>query len=422
MVDSKQITVSSLLSNTEEIKDVPSSYDSNVSMANSIQQPLSSNKNSSPMSVLSLINPPKVDDLDLPQLSNGKSISKKTSPEKETNVPSNMQSTTNKKVKKVTTEEPEKEKTANSGKSQSHKKEKQAPMIISIDLPLSTHNDVHTEYNFSKLVEEKYGYDSQTPLTKGLWNFEGEDEEEEEEEADDDTELDGLINKTNNVPKPDSTSDNDNSKKQDHEEEDEIVRALQIKFTPGMSDMEKENLVLKEIHRRKMVNNKRIGKYDIDDPFIDDEELVYEEEAKSNADGWFIWYGKLDLNKKTPVSNNNSTTTSTAANSSYVNRSKPLPDKQGPISSKIERRRKEPTEELLPPSKKGKKTLSSTSPTTTITSKSVSAEPIDSIPNPKDQKEKDKAKDGKDKNLENSTSKTDQVPTGNKLIIGSFGF
>jgi hypothetical protein len=178
------------------------------------------------------------------------------------------------------------------------KEKENEPMIIDIEIPLSTHNDVHAEYNFSKLVEEKYGkYDQSNSLAKNLWNFvddeddgdadadaDADDDENEEEDADIDT---GNI--TNNGPTEAANP---------YDDEDEIVRALKIKFKPGMSDVEKESLVLKEIHRRKMENNKRIGKYDVDDPFIDDQELEFEEKVNTNADGWFIWYGKLEPAKK----------------------------------------------------------------------------------------------------------------------------
>ena len=181
-------------------------------------------------------------------------------------------------------------KTDENDKSNTKDTESSEPLIIRIDIPLSTHNDVHTEHNFAKLVEEKYGqYETQAPFTKGLWNFDGdgdaEGDAEEDEEEEDDADLDGDTGPPSGA-------------QTEYEEEDDIVKALQIKFTPGMSDTEKESLVLKEIHRQKMVNNKRIGKYDIDDPFIDDKELEFEEETGANADGWFIWHGKLDVTKK----------------------------------------------------------------------------------------------------------------------------
>ncbi|GME96626.1 unnamed protein product [[Candida] boidinii] len=65
------------------------------------------------------------------------------------------------------------------------------------------------------------------------------------------------------------------------------------KFKPGMSDEEKEEIILKEIHRRKMDNNRRVGKYDLNDPFIDDEELLFEEQRSSTRDGFFVYYGSL---------------------------------------------------------------------------------------------------------------------------------
>lgn len=195
------------------------------------------------------------------------------------------------------------------------------PTIINVEIPLSTHNDVHAEHSLAKLIEEKYGT-SANNISKNLWNIDDEedeegeeddevedDEEEEEEDADLEDLLDDAVDEEEEEDEDEDEEANEEAEVGDdadtdaNAEEDEIVRALKIKFTPGMSDAEKEKLVLKEIHRRKMVTNKRIGKYDTQDPFIDDEELIYEDDVHANADGWFVWYGPLE--KSSSINNKN---------------------------------------------------------------------------------------------------------------------
>ncbi|GAV30356.1 hypothetical protein PMKS-003867 [Pichia membranifaciens] len=345
----------------------------------------------------------------------------------------NEMSNSNKKDKGKKTDETDKSNTKDTEPSE--------PLIITIDIPLSTHNDVHMEHNFAKLVEEKYGqYETQAPFTKGLWNFDGDgdaegDEEgdaegdaEEDEEEEDDADLDGDTGPPSGA-------------QTEYEEEDDIVKALQIKFTPGMSDTEKESLVLKEIHRRKMVNNKRIGKYDIDDPFIDDKELEFEEETGANADGWFIWHGKLDVTKKKKNSAPESRIekparsgkTSSAGGISGSSRSRHNANSNGDAattaistpsgSTSTEKRRKAFDSSVVnsSPAKRSKKTAtpsvpnSTTSltskasvpapapPTTTITATTTATAATTSVP-------------------QTTNDLADSSKENNKIIIGSFGF
>jgi hypothetical protein len=325
-------------------------YDKNINSVQLAEQANNTNSakktSTSPMSVSNLMNFPTLEPVssnntdiintpDTSDISKNKSISKGNEMnKKEANKLKKNEDATKKKA--VTPnfdlkDKEDKEKVKDSEKERPEKEN--GSTIIDIEIPLSTHNDVHTEHNFAKMVEEKYGA-QETASTKALWNFEndyadadGDYDEEDEEEA----ELTPLNNSNSVTPSnatpsiatpsnatpsnaipsnaipsnaipsnaiPSNAIPNTVIQNDYEEEEDEIVKALQIKFTPGMSDIEKETLVLREIHRRKMVNNKRIGKYDVDDPFIDDEELVYEEETNANADGWFIWHGKLDVAKK----------------------------------------------------------------------------------------------------------------------------
>lgn len=373
-------------------------------------------KTSSPMSVMNLMNSPILED------TKSKSV---VSVPVET-IPELQQELTPTKTKKGTKKDlqtggdimgnkkEKPKKTEDSEKVTTKETEENGPTIISIDIPLSTHNDIHSEHNFAKLVEEKYGInDTQAPLTKGLWNFDaddadGDDDDEDEEEAD----LDGDSGANNPITN-------------DYEDEDDIVKALQIKFTPGMSDMEKETLVLKEIHRRKMVNNKRIGKYDIDDPFIDDEELEFEEETGANADGWFIWHGKLEVSKKRktspteskgdrPVklnkSNNNSI--STPAGRPKAQHNSAIKGYSDFVtiapSANTDRRRKMPVDSSTsaqPTAKRAKKVIAQTTKLPT---------PGPAIASPL-------SLGTRNSETENSEKK-DTTTGNNKLIIGSFGF
>ncbi|TID14823.1 hypothetical protein CANINC_004494 [Pichia inconspicua] len=263
------------------------------------------------------------------------------------------------------------------------------PAIINIEVPLSTHNDIHSEFIFSRLVEEKYGTDTQpTTINKSLWNYDA-DEDEDEEDGDDDAILEPETNDQQTV----------------YDDEDEIVKSLKIKFAPGLSDIEKEKIVLNEIHKRKMENNKRIGKYDVYDPFIDDEELVYEEDFNANADGWYVWYGELEINNKR------------AKNPEMVESTKQQKQiRQGRTSnnstnSNLAQSRAKP---LIPPSPQGlsngaKRGEDSSTTKLTPAKKRKVEEP----------KPINEDNDGKDKDKDNSSSSTEKHPA---LIIGSFGF
>ena len=44
-------------------------------------------------------------------------------------------------------------------------------------------------------------------------------------------------------------------------------------------------------HEVKMI--RKVGKYDFEDPFIDDQELQMEEEISSTKEGFFVYWGPL---------------------------------------------------------------------------------------------------------------------------------
>lgn len=266
------------------------------------------------------------------------------------------------------------------------------PAIINIEVPLSTHNDIHSEFIFSKLVEEKYGADAQpTTINKTLWNYDA-DEDEDEEDGDDDAILVPETNEQQTV----------------YDDEDEIVKSLKIKFAPGLTDLEKEKIVLNEIHKRKMENNKRIGKYDVDDPFIDDEELVYEEDFNANADGWYVWYGELEINTK------------------RNKKPEPLEPVKLPRQAKQGRTSNNSTNSSSNAQNKGKQAPVVASPALSGEKRAVKEVSTTAPPPPAKKKKIETNKDSNDDG-DNDAKKNDKDSSGSgekhpALIIGSFGF
>ncbi|KAG7877786.1 hypothetical protein KL937_004656 [Ogataea polymorpha] len=169
--------------------------------------------------------------------------------------------------------------------------------IIALHIPLvppgKQPGESQAIFNVMRLCEDKYGFEAMHP--NGRITFENmeidEDiaEDENQEQNDEDT--------------------------AEMDEEADTIRKLGMKFKAGMTDEEKEEMILKEIHRRKMESNKRIGKYDLLDPFIDDEELLFEEQTKSNKDGFYVYYGPIsDDNKSTTVKRKPTTSTNASSN------------------------------------------------------------------------------------------------------------
>ncbi|KAG7820707.1 hypothetical protein KL909_004579 [Ogataea angusta] len=169
--------------------------------------------------------------------------------------------------------------------------------IIALHIPLvppgKQPGDTQAIFNVMRLCEDKYGFDAMHPngriTFENMENDEDIAEDENQEQIDEDT--------------------------AEVEEEADTIRKLGMKFRAGMTDEEKEEMILKEIHRRKMESNKRIGKYDLLDPFIDDEELLFEEQTKNNKDGFYVFYGPIsDDNKSTTGKRKPTASTSSSSN------------------------------------------------------------------------------------------------------------
>lgn len=168
------------------------------------------------------------------------------------------------------------------------------PTII-LDIPLLDPKDpkpgkAEVVIDVLKLAEDKYGWSTIHPNAKSAIDImdemieddedgvevdnDGEDaddkeaekskDKEKEKDADNDTEMDNV----------EKAKDNEKEKKEKRKDDE---------------DLTEEQLVKR--HEAKM--NRKVGKYDYEDPFIDDEELQWEEEIASTKEGFFVYWGPL---------------------------------------------------------------------------------------------------------------------------------
>ncbi|KAL7665319.1 Hpc2-related domain-containing protein [[Candida] zeylanoides] len=145
---------------------------------------------------------------------------------------------------------------------------KAEPPIICLDIPLLDPRDPkpgqsQVVINVLRLTEEKYGWDMMHPDAKSAIDLMDDmiDDDAAEEEEDD----------------------------AERERERERERELAEKKKPEEEELTEEQLVRQ--HEVKM--NRKVGKYDYEDPFIDDEELQWEEEITSTKEGFFVYWGPL---------------------------------------------------------------------------------------------------------------------------------
>lgn len=158
---------------------------------------------------------------------------------------------------------------------------------ISLANPGSKVTEAEVEHNVTQLREDKYGFNVTHPTGRIALELEDDLDDMDNEGDDEVTPAAPAAPATPVVPVVPAEPNED----VDMDDADDIVKQLNLKFAPGMTDDEKEEAVLKELHRRRMEDNKRLGKYDVEDPFIDDEELQFEEHKKNNRDGFFVYYG-----------------------------------------------------------------------------------------------------------------------------------
>lgn len=168
-----------------------------------------------------------------------------------------------------------KEKSADSPKPKEEKeKEKEIPPppIIALNIPLldpvnPKPGQAEVVINVLKLAEDKYGWNVIHPNAKSAIDLMDEmlDDEDDAADEDDDDELQ-VVEAKANAPQ---------QKKKEELSEEQLVKQ----------------------HEAKM--NRKVGKYDYEDPFIDDAELQWEEEITTTKEGFFVYWGPLVEDKTT---------------------------------------------------------------------------------------------------------------------------
>lgn len=155
-------------------------------------------------------------------------------------------------------------------------KEKEKPAeipVIALEIPLLDPKNpqpgqAEVVVNVLRLAEDKYGWNVIHPNAKSAIDL-----------------MDEIL---------DDDDDGD-------DDEDDDLQVVEDKLNPQQKKKEElteEQLVKK--HQTRM--NRKVGKYDYEDPFIDDAELQWEEEITTTKEGFFVYWGPLVDDKSTSAS------------------------------------------------------------------------------------------------------------------------
>lgn len=165
------------------------------------------------------------------------------------------------KTAKDKLDKPEKspEKSLNTILEPTEKKEQKELPIIALNIPLLDPQNPKSGasevvVNVMKLAEDKYGWGAIHPNARLALDV-----------------MDDLI---------DDDDENDDDEKEEEEEVDKRKKE---------ENLTEEQLIRQ--HETKMV--RKVGKYDYEDPFIDDDELQWEEKLSSTKEGFFVYWGPL---------------------------------------------------------------------------------------------------------------------------------
>ena len=160
-------------------------------------------------------------------------------------------------------------------KEQEKDKDKAEPPIVALNIPLLDPKDpqpgkAEVVVNVLKLAEDKYGWSVMHPKAKSA--IEVIDDMIDDEDDDDDD--DDLADDQDKAAPPSTAPQNSNS----------VLSAA-----PRGKELTEEQLVRQ--HEIRMI--RKVGKYDFEDPFIDDVELQMEEDISSTKEGFFVYWGPL---------------------------------------------------------------------------------------------------------------------------------
>lgn len=194
-----------------------------------------------------------------PEIIDVSNKAKEAKPEQKPEHPNNKEDEKTPKDKSEKVPEKVPEKTLNTILEPTEKKEQKELPIIALNIPLldpknPKSGESEVVVNVMKLAEDKYGWGTIHPNAKLALDV-----------------MDDLI---------DDDEDNDDDEKEEEEELDKRKKE---------ENLTEEQLIRQ--HETKM--NRKVGKYDYEDPFIDDDELQWEEKLSSTKEGFFVYWGPL---------------------------------------------------------------------------------------------------------------------------------
>ncbi|WEJ96836.1 HIR complex subunit [Yamadazyma tenuis] len=172
------------------------------------------------------------------------------------------------------------------------KKEKKDLPIIALNIPLidpknPKFGQSEVVVNVLKLAEDKYGWSVVHPEAKSAIDT-----------------MDDLIDDDDDNDN-DNDNDNENENEDDENEEEERKKDESKKEENKKEDSKKEENLSEEqlVRRHEAKMARKVGKYDFEDPFIDDDELQWEEKISSTKEGFFVYWGPLieERNVKKPT-------------------------------------------------------------------------------------------------------------------------
>lgn len=182
-------------------------------------------------------------------------------------------------------------------------KEKREPPVIALDIPLLDPKNpkpgqAQVVINVLKLAEDKYGWNVIHPTARSAIDLMDE-MLEDEDDGDDDDEDDVADEKANTKSTDDKATKNADDKANVKDEKASSKGADEKANSKGADEKanpvkKKEELTEEQkVKRHEAKMNRKVGKYDFEDPFIDDAELQWEEEITTTKEGFFVYWGPL---------------------------------------------------------------------------------------------------------------------------------
>ena len=187
------------------------------------------------------------------------------------------------KPESTTTAEKSSDKPKDKEKEKEKEKQQEAP-IIALDIPLLDSKNpqpgkAEVIVNVLKLAEEKYGWGVMHPNSKNALDMM--DDMIDDEDDDDNDEDEDIIE----VPNP--------SEQQQQQQQTNSASGGK-EANSGTTTQKGKELTEEQLFRQHEVKMiRKVGKYDFEDPFIDDEELQIEEDISSTKEGFFVYWGPL---------------------------------------------------------------------------------------------------------------------------------